>query len=216
MGEIMQKLMLFLNQNQGFFSALLSALSLIASMIAIFITVSTNRRQMKLQLFNERYEIYNRFYELFSLSKNIVQSSLTTKGKMVVWNSSFFGLHSESSLVGTEIIKLENEMESIEPGSKEYKEMSAKHYRMAIKKFFSDYGLFLSDKTLLEKSKLLYSSKIASTISSFVKIYGDIVFLANFADKESMEKLFAQWQKICDDIEENKILDEMEKNLIIK
>lgn len=216
MGEIMQKLMLFLNQNQGFFSALLSALSLIASMIAIFITVSTNRRQIKLQIFNERYEIYNRFYELFSLSKNIVQSSLTTKGKMVVWNSSFFGLHSESSLVGTEIIKLENEMESIEPGSKEYKEMNAEHYRMAIKKFFSDYGLFLSDKTLLEKSKLLYSSKIASTISSFVKIYGDIVFLANFADKESMEKLFAQWQKICDDIEENKILDEMEKNLIIK
>lgn len=216
MGEIMQKLMLFLNQNQGFFSALLSALSLIASMIAIFITVSTNRRQMKLQLFNERYEIYNRFYELFSLSKNIVQSSLTTKGKMVVWNSSFFGLHSESSLVGTEIIKLENEMESIESGSKEYKEMSAEHYRMAIKKFFSDYGLFLSDKTLLEKSKLLYSSKIASTISSFLKIYGDIVFLANFADKESLEKLFTQWQKICDDIEENKILDEMEKNLIIK
>ena len=87
---------------------------------------------------------------------------------------------------------------------------------MGIKIFFSDYGLFLIDKTLLDKSKLLYSSKIASTISSFLKIYGDIVFLANFADKESLEKLFTQWQKICDDIEENKILDEMEKNLIIK
>lgn len=214
--RLMKELIELLNHNQGFFSALLSVLSLIVSALAIWITVSTNKRQLNLQIFNERYEIYNRFYELLSLSMNIVHSSLTYKGKMIIWNTDFFGLYSENSKIGVELVKLDSAMESIDPKSEEYKRLNEKHNTMATEKFFTDYGLFLRDKTLLNKSKLLFSAKVVSAVNDFLSVYGEIVFSANFVDKDTMEDLFFKLKIVCDDIERNNTLEEMEKSLMIK
>lgn len=87
---------------------------------------------------------------------------------------------------------------------------------MATEKFFTDYGLFLRDKTLLNKSKLLFSAKVVSAVNDFLSVYGEIVFSANFVDKDTMEDLFFKLKIVCDDIERNNTLEEMEKSLMIK
>ena len=52
------QVIVFCNQNNGFLSAVLSAVSSLMALVAIYISVLTARRQEKLSLYDKRIELY--------------------------------------------------------------------------------------------------------------------------------------------------------------
>ena len=86
----MNKLIELLNQNEGAMSAVLSALSLLVAIIAIWISISSANSQQRLQLFEERYKIYELFSSLVEKAELLSHPSLSYKGHLMMWNSTFF------------------------------------------------------------------------------------------------------------------------------
>ena len=214
--EIIIKIIMFLNSNEGVVDSVLSFVSLIIAISAIIISVITRKEQTKIDLFEKRYEIYVRFSELINMAKLVTNKNFTYKGKLMNWNESFFGVKTESSQLGVDITELDDKLKSMDRNSEEYKTISEERKEKVNNKFFIDCSTLEKDRTMLGKCRLLFPDRFANSMEDFFNKYTDVVFSANYMDEEYMIELFEQWGKICIELDDNNYLNRMQQFLDFK
>lgn len=214
--EKISRIIEFLNHNEGVVNSLLSLVSLIIAIIAVIISITTRKKQTKVDLFEKRYEIYARFSELINMAKFVTLEVLTSSGRIAMWNTAFFGKKTESCRLGTEIIELDDRLKSIDNYSEDYQTLTEERKEKVKNKFFIDLSTFENDRIIFEKCKLLFPNSFSNGMENFFKTYDNIVFSANYTDEEYMFNLFERWRKICLELDKQKYLEKMKKLLKFK
>lgn len=204
----------FLNENAGAISGVVAVLALLVSIIAIFLSLATNRSQLRLSLFSERYTVYNRFAQLIDLVDILTDKSFTMKGKLYIWNVTFFGMKTDSSELGAKILNYDEQLSELEIDSAEFKEVQQLRQKCASEKFLLDLSSYAKDKELLFKSRLLFSDEITEYIAEFLGMYDSAVMMINFAEESEIEQIFTDWRVLNDKIKEEKIIDKIDKYIM--
>lgn len=210
------KLIEFLNQNEGAMSAVLSALSLLVAIIAIYISISSTKSQQRLQLFEERYKIYELFSSLVEKAELLSHPSLSYKGHLMMWNSAFFYSNKKICTEGLKAQVCDELVMEISPEEENYEQLKEK-IRTSKKELLDSrsieaYKIFIGQKTKLRMSHLLFKKEIYETIDSFIDIYCDAILLVGYNELET-EKLLKNLYELCRRIKEEKILGKMEKKI---
>ena len=211
--EITSKILDFFNNNEGVVNSAFSLVSLIIAIVAVIISIKTRKNQTKVDLFEKRYEIYSRFSELINMAKFVTLESFTSSGKIIMWNTAFFGKKTESCKLGTEIIKLDDRLKSIDKDSEDYKTANEERNEKVREKFFFDYSELEKDRILFQKCKLLFPNDFSNDMKNFFEIYDDVVFSANYMDEEYMVNLFERWRQTCLELDDKKYIEKMQKLL---
>lgn len=212
----MNKLIELLNQNEGAMSAVLSALSLLVAIIAIWISISSANSQQRLQLFEERYKIYELFSSLVEKAELLSHPSLSYKGHLMMWNSTFFDSNEKICVEGLKAQMCDELVMKISPEEENFEQLKEKI--STSKKEFLDsrsteaYKMFIGQKTRLRMSHLLFEKEIYETIDSFVDIYWDAILHVGYDELET-EKLLKNWYELSCRIKQEKILEKMEKKM---
>ena len=204
----------FLNQNSGAVSGVIALLALIVSIVAIFLTVSANRNQMKLALLDERYTVYSRFSQLVEMVNILTCKGLTPKGKIWIWNMTFFGIKGVSSQLGAEIVKYDEQLSVLDESLPEYLEILHLKEKSAAEKFSLDFSTYTEDLKLLSKSRLLFSDEISTYIAKFLGIYHSAILAVNFEKETRVIEIFNSWESLNNEIRDNKIIDKIDEYIM--
>lgn len=209
----------FFNENAGAVSVLLSALSLLIAILAVWSTLYVVRKQTNLQLFEERYKIFSRFSILLSAMEIVSHKSLTPKGRLFYWNvqdAAFDLSESESSRLGAQINQYNKELLQTDLDEEQRTKINELREKAVAEKFFMDYRRMLADVELLSKSELLFPADVAENISEFLSIYQDLVFKANYSREEELEDDFKKLSEWYSKPETEKVISRMKAYLSYK
>lgn len=209
----------FLNENAGAASILLSVLSLLIAILAVWSTLYVVRKQTKLQLFEERYKIFSRFYTLLSAMEIVSSQAFTPKGHLLFWNiwgAAFNKSESESSQLGKQINDYNEKLLQADLDEEQRTEINEMREKAVTDKFLIDYRTMLADIELLSKAELLFPKDIAENISEFLSIYRDLVFKANYSSEEEIEGDFKKLSEWCLKPEAKNMINKMKTYLSYK
>jgi len=214
----------WLNSNQGFASIILSITSLLFAGLAIWISISTNRKQIKLQLLNERYEIFERFSTLIEIMKTILHEAFTYKGFLMIANTQFYlsqdknqNDHSFSDHLfnscGRKVLNCNDKLEQLAKDSEEYKAIIKERDIAISDNFFELNNIYEQDKRLLIKSRLFFPDEAASKIAEFLAFYKMFVLILNYSSEEDIQKVIVTGRELLKEIEEAKTITIMDEYL---
>lgn len=193
---------------------IISIVAVVVAVIAILITIRTNRMQIQVALFNERYILITRLEKLLSLARfiDIIQGA---ENKENVWNIAFGGLFSKSYSLGMDIIKINKEIEEWENDSEEKEKLVEKKRSKILTKALLDNVVIEEERANIYKVDWLFPKEICKYVHSFFCAFSAFQLHVNLSNEEELEELAANLDKAVCEMWDNRIIEQMEKYIEI-
>lgn len=195
-------------------SIFISVIALVISTASIIVSIVINNKNLRFNLFDERYRVYFKFVEIYVLTRTFLHEGFTYKGKVWFWNINFNGIGSETSNLGNTIIAYKEALKNTESATDEYKKFYEELDEAKNQKMTTDYAIKSEIKSILTKSKFVFSKEISDDILNFYEDFDRVSFEVNLADEKRFMEIVEQLENSFKRIQENKTIEKMEEYLL--
>lgn len=177
----MSSIMTWCNQNQGFLSILLTIGTIIISVVSICISVNTNKKEYRLNIFKLKQEIFDSFQ---IMNEAIIKFKIFDQSQIEILNNDMPNIQMQAESI------LESYEQTIEPIAKQIQDSFNKseyiyleHVSEAIKYLREKYLLW--NQEIINLKKLIEEEEFDLIIKSIINIYQNTSEILESLDKAS-------------------------------
>ena len=193
---------------------ILSAVTAIAAIAALYISVKAINTQKAVDLFKERFEVYSTVEKILNKTDLFTSESVSGSFLRSSWFVLFYDLNLDINKKFRDVKKTHNQIKALEQDES----VKAIKTRQKLNKHFLKqqdellaicYPIMLKDIYILNRSKLLFPSVTFKPIQELIEVYKDSVL--RFQIDEDIDDLIKRWKKVHEQFEAENTLGKMEE-----
>lgn len=193
---------------------ILSAVTAIAAIAALYISVRSIKTQKAVDLFKERYEVYSKIEKILNKTDLFTSESVSGSFLRSSWFVLFYDLNLDINERFRDVKKTHNKIKALgqddSAKARKTRQKLNKHYKKQQDELLAIcYPIMLKDISIMNRSKLLFPSVPFNPIQELIEVYKDSVL--RFQIDEDIDDLIKRWKKVHEQFEAENTLEEMEK-----
>lgn len=210
-------IIVFFNDNEGFISAILSAISIGLSVWALFYSINLGKRQNQIALLEKRAEIYQELLRIYGVCRDYPKRAKDSSyiGKLSMACAFLHSVNSKEYMICTKLRKLQKK-ELVTQDKNEKEKLQKKWIKTADE--LVDYAIReteLMDK-LRTQMHLLYTEDIEAVGKEIIDIYEQFSIGFSGMDDEQLVEIINNMTAIIEKAEREFFIENLEKQTLLK